>query len=184
MSIAAATAADKDFHAVTIDGLTKRQTNDKVTIAVDPYASGDKVKLAFNKLDPYRYGVLPVLVVIQNDSDQTLSLDRMRVVYNGPNRRQVVATAAEDVKYLRGANRPGVIPGPTGGIKVVSKKNPLNNAEIEGRAFIAKMVPPGHSASGFFYFDTAMQPGPTVYMSGIAEARTGRELLFFEVPLQ
>ncbi len=184
MSIAAATAADKDFRAVTVEGLAKRQTNDKVTVAVDPYASGDKVKLAFNKLDPYRYGILPVLVVIQNDSDQTLRLDGMRVVYNGPNRRQVVATAPEEVKYLRGANRPGMIPGPTGGIKVISKKNPLNSSEIEGRAFIAKMVPPGHSASGFFYFDTAMQPGSTVYLSGITEAGTGKELLFFEIGLQ
>jgi hypothetical protein len=89
------------------------------------------------------------------------------------------------VKYLRGASRPGMISGPPGmGVKVLSKKNPLDVWEIEGRAFAAKMLPAGQTASGFFYFATGIQRGSTLYLSGITEAGTGKELFYFEIPLQ
>ena len=45
------------------------------------------------------------------------------------------------------------------------------------------MLPPGQSASGFFYFQTGLQRGATIYLSGLAEAATGKELFFFEIPL-
>jgi hypothetical protein len=64
------------------------------------------------------------------------------------------------------------------------KKSPLDVWEIEGRAFTAKMIPPGQTASGFFYFQTGMQRGSTVYLSGLREAASGKELMFFEIPLE
>ena len=54
---------------------------------------------------------------------------------------------------------------------------------LEGRAFVATSLPPGNSASGFFYFQTGLRPDATIYISGIREAATGNELLYFEVPL-
>ncbi|MGA2268208.1 MAG: hypothetical protein ABSH44_07025 [Bryobacteraceae bacterium] len=186
MSIAAAFAADKDtavFRPPPAAGLLHRQTNAQVTIGVDPYVAPDKVKTAFGKLDPYQYGILPVLVVIQNDSDKTIRLDRMTAEYVGPNRDRVEATPARDVRYLRGPNRPGVITGPGGKPKILSKKNPLDAWEIEGRAFAAQTLPAGQSASGFFYFQTGLQRGATVYLSGLTEAATGKELFYFEIPL-
>ena len=63
------------------------------------------------------------------------------------------------------------------------KKNPLAAWEIEGRAFAAKMLPSGQSASGFFYFQTGHRSGSTLYVTGIREASTGKELFYFEVPL-
>ncbi len=182
-SIAAAAAADKEFHAPPAASLLHKQTNAAVTIAADPYVSGPKVKDAFDKLDPYMNGVLPILVVIENASDRTLNLENIRVEYVGPNRNHVVATPAEDVKYLKGPKRPGMIPGPAGGVKVTRTKNPLDVWEIVGRSFAAKMLAAGRNASGFFYFDTGIQRGSTLYISGLAEAATGKELLFFEIPL-
>ena len=73
MSIAAAFAADKEapFKAAPAASYPHHQTNDADhRSAVDPYASGEKIKTAFGKLDPYQYGVLPVLVVIQNDGER------------------------------------------------------------------------------------------------------------------
>jgi hypothetical protein len=46
------------------------------------------------------------------------------------------------------------------------------------------MIPPGNSAYGFVYFQTGIQKGATIYLSGITEAASGKELLFFEIPLQ
>lgn len=188
MSIAAAFAADKElppFRPGPAGGFAHHQTNGSVTIGVEAYHSGDKVKAAFGKLDPYEHGILPVLVVIQNDGTQAIRLDGLRAEYTGPDRERVEATPARDVKYLQGADRPKVMTGPTGKPKIMKpKKNPLDAWEIEGRAFAAKMLPPGQTASGFFYFQTGLRAGSTIYLNGLAEASTGKELLFFEVPLQ
>ena len=51
-------------------------------------------------------------------------------------------------------------------------------------SFTAQMLPPGQSASGFFYFQTGLQRDATIYLSGIREAATGKELLYFELPLK
>jgi hypothetical protein len=70
-------------------------------------------------------------------------------------------------------------------VKVLkTKKNPLEAWEIEGRAMSAQMLPPGQSASGFFYFQTALQPNATLYLNGLYEAATGKEILYFELPLK
>jgi hypothetical protein len=182
MSIAAAFAADKEapFKAAPAASYAHHQTNADVTIGVDPYSSGEKIKTAFGKLDPYQQGVLPVLVVIQNDGKDTIRLDRLKVEYVGPSGTRVIATPPKDVRYTRGPDRPAL--GPLG--KVRSKKNPLDAWEIEGRGFAAQMLPAGQTASGFFYFQTGLETGATIYISGMSEAKTGKQLFYFEVPLQ
>src|ERR1035437_1916939 len=73
---------------------------------------------------PSHHGVLPVLVVIQNDSGKAIRLDRLKVEYAGPNHGRVEATPAKDVRYLRPPQRPGAIDGPMGKVKVLkTKKN-------------------------------------------------------------
>src|ERR1700674_262582 len=98
MSIAAAFAADKEqpFKAPALSRLSHQQTSGQVTIGVDPYVSGDKLKPAFGKLVPYQYGVLPVLVVIRNDSGQAIRLNQMKAEYLGPNGDRADATPAKD----------------------------------------------------------------------------------------
>jgi hypothetical protein len=186
LSITAVWAADKDrpFHVGPAAGYATKQAQGSVTVAVDPYDTTDKAKDAFGKLNPYQQGILPVLVVIQNDSPKTIRLERIQAVYSGPNRNKVEATPAQDVRYLRGPRKPDLVTGPTGGPRIgKSRKNPLDAWEIEGRAFSAKMLPPGQSAHGFFYFQTGLQRGSTLLLSGLTEADTGKELFFFEVPL-
>jgi hypothetical protein len=187
MSIAAAFAADKDapFRPAPAASQPHHQTNSQVTIGVDPYVVGEeKIKTAFGKLNPYNYGVLPVLVVIQNDGDKTIRLDHLKAEYMGSGSNRVEATPAADVRYSRGPDRPPIIPGPRGPVPGKMKKNPLDAWEIEGRALAAQVVPPGNSASGFVYFRSGLQPGSTIYLSGITEAGTNKELLYFEIPLR
>jgi len=186
MSIAAAFAADKQtpFQPGPASSFASHQTNDQITLGVDAYASGEKIKAAFGKLDPYQHGVLPVLVVIQNDSGKSIKLDHIRAEYVAPNRERVYATPARDVRYLQPAERPTMVPVPGPRPIILKKKNPLDVWEIEGRAFAAQMLPSGQTASGFFYFQTALEPGATIYITGLTEALTGKELLFFELPLK
>ena len=183
MSIAAALAADKEppaFKAPAAGSLPHRQTSGPLTVGVDTYIGGEKVKAAFGKLVPAQYGVLPVLVVIQNDGDKTIRLENLHAEYVG-SRMRVDATSAHDVRYAKAPSRPSIPIGPIGGRP---KKNPLDAWEIEGRAFAAKMLPPGNTASGFFYFQTDLESGATIYLSGLSEAESGRQLLYFEIPLQ
>jgi hypothetical protein len=186
MSIAAAFAADKEtpFKAAPAATYAHHQSNDKITIGVDPYSSADKAKTAFGKLHPYQYGILPVLVVIQNDGDKAVRLDRLKAEYVGPGGNRVEATPAKEVRFLYGPNRPKVIPGPTGPVALKLKKNPLDAWEIEGRALAAQMLPAGQTASGFLYFQTGLHETATIYLSGMVEAGTNKELLYFEIPLR
>jgi hypothetical protein len=184
MSIAAAFAADKaPFKAAPAASYAHKQTNDGITIAAEPFTDPEKLKTAFGKLDPNEYGVLPVLVVIQNDGKESIRLDRLKVEYVSPKVR-VEATPAREVRYLRGVQRPGAVGGPAGRVKVFGKKNPLDAWEIDGRGFAAQFLPPGQAASGFFYFNTEPQSGASIYINGLMEAKSGKELFYFDVPLQ
>jgi hypothetical protein len=182
-----ANAADKEPHFApgAAASYPTRQTNDKITIAAVPYVSAEQIHTAFGKLDPNRYGILPLLIVVQNNSNQTLRFDSMRVEYVTSDRRNVEATAAKDVPYLSGARQPQIENGPIPGqgTRVKKVKNPLANGEIGIRAFSAPVLPPGDQASGFFYFQTAYRLGAKVYITGIKESATGKELLYFEIPL-
>jgi hypothetical protein len=45
------------------------------------------------------------------------------------------------------------------------------------------MLPPGQSASGFFYFQTGFTRSSSIYVSGLKDAKSGEELFYFEIPL-
>lgn len=188
MSIAAALVPNKaaagekehpKFDLAPAANYPSHQTSEKVTIGASVYDSAEKAKTAFGKLNPYQYGITPVLVVIQNDTGKTIQVDHLRVDYIAPDGSHVDATPAADVRYLRGVN-PQQVPNPMPHFK---HKNPLDAWEIEGRAFSAKIIPAGESAGGFFYFQTGYQPHSRLYVSGIQESGSGRELLYFEFPL-
>jgi hypothetical protein len=185
--LAVSNAADKEPHFApgAAASYPTRQTSDRVTIAAIPYVSAEQTHAAFGKLDPNRYGILPLLIVIQNDGKQTLRFDSMRVEYVSSDHRHVDATPAKDVPYLSGAREPHIENGPIpgAGTHVKKVKNPLANGEIGIRAFSAPVLPPGDQASGFFYFQTGYRLGAKIYITGVKESATGKELLYFEIPL-
>lgn len=160
------------------------QTSEKVTVAAQPMQTDEETREPFGKVNPYRYGVLPVLIVIQNDGPDAIRVDRMKAEYTLPDGSHVEATPAQDVRYLNGIQAPKTISGPVG-VKIRREpKNPLAEWEIEGRAFAAKMIPPGQSASGFIYFQVSpTSAAASVYLSQMVNAVTGKELFYFEIPM-
>jgi hypothetical protein len=188
VSITASAGADNDkteFKVRPVLSYPHRQASEKVTIAAQAMETDDETREAFGKVNPNRYGVLPVLIVIQNDGPAAVRVDRMKLVYNLPDGSHVEATPAEDVRFLNGVREPKGLPGPTGGIAIKrNPKNPLAEWEIEGRAFAAKMIPAGQSASGFAYFQVPhASAAASVYISGLVNAVTGTELYYFEIPM-
>src|SRR5579863_242356 len=105
ISIAAAFADKKRekearFDPGTATSYSSRQTNEKVTVAAVAYSTAELAHSAFGKLDPNQYGVLPVLIIIQNDTDEALRLTNLAAEYVGADRSRVDATPASDVVYL------------------------------------------------------------------------------------
>jgi hypothetical protein len=184
----AASGADDDkprFDAKPASAYAHKLTSEKVTIAAEPMETDEQTREPFGKINPYRYGVLPVLIVIQNDGPDAIRIDRMRLIYTLPDRSKVEATPAQDVRFIHGTKQPKTVSAPTGGVKIAKgPKNPLAEWEIEGRAFAAKMLPPGQTASGFVYFQVPQSSqAATVTIDGLVNAVTGKELYYFEIPM-
>jgi hypothetical protein len=184
---AAAVFADKKSDSKFLPGpassYSNKQTNDKVTIAVTAYDTEELAHTAFGKLNPNDYGVLPVLVIIQNGTDQALKLDHLEVDYTGFDGRHVEATPASDIQVLGGSPRPKMPSGSPIPLPHKKYKNPLDTIEIEGRAFSVKILPAHDSANGFFYFQLDHRPGAKFFLTGIKEAATGKDITFFEIPI-
>jgi len=184
LSIVAAFGADKNPARLTVqtaEDLPYRLRIGGVVIAAHPVIDEEDVRLAFGKLNPNRYRVLPVLVAVTNTSPRTVRLEKMKVEYSPLGARPIESIPPQEVPYLHGPDKPKVkmnpLPIPS------SKKNPLAVWEIEGRAFAAKMLPPGESASGFFYFQADHRTQATVFVNGLREAASGEELFYFEIPI-
>ncbi len=173
---------EKTFHSGTAASYA-HQTSGNVTIGAKPYNTEDLTAEAFGKkADLLKYGVLPVLVVIENKRDQALDLRDLEINLVGADGRHVTAVNPEDIPFLATAGKhPGMSPVR---IPLPKKKNPLNAPEIVTRAFSAKMLPPGDSASGFFYFEARSEAGDKLYMNGLRDARSGQDILYFEFPLK
>ncbi len=178
-------AADKEtFQVKPADQYANKQTTDGVTIAAETFTTDDQAKTAFGKLNPWRYNILPVLVVIRNGGPNSVRLERLHFEYELPDHSKVDSMPASDVKYSKGTGRPKAASTLPGGIRVGGSKNALNIPEIESRAFSAKILPPGESASGFIYFETDVESqGASLYITGLENAATGKELYYFEIPL-
>jgi hypothetical protein len=189
LSIAVAAAADKDkghFEPGPASSYPGHQTLDKITIAAVPFLTDAETSMAFGKLNPNKYGILPVLVVLENNTGKVLRLD-LQAEFVTADGKHLSAMPPDDVQHLGaparapriGGSNPFPVPLPT---RV--KKGPLNVWEIDGRSFAAKLVPVGERAYGFFYFYHDHEPGSRLYLTGIKDASTGQDYFYFEVPLE
>ncbi len=160
------------------------QQSEDVTVGAKRFDSEELVNSAFGKkIDFSKYGVVPVLIVIENKRAKALDLRELEASLVAADGRHVNAVAPEDLVFL---GKEGKHPSPVGvhtPIPLPKKKNPLNAPEIIERAFAAKMLPPGDSASGFLYFEAEAEAGDKLYVNGLRDARSGQQLLYFEFPL-
>jgi hypothetical protein len=185
----AAIAGDKEkdpFTSAPASSYPGHQTLDKITIAAVPFTSDEQAASAFGKVRPYKYGILPVLVVIQNDTGKALRLNLTTQFVDSKNRR-IDAMPASDVVLFDGGNKTswktGSSPSPLP-LPRKQKHGPLYTPEIEGLAFSAKLAPSGESVRGFFYFQSPNEPGAKLYVTGIKDAASGKDYFYFEVPFE
>ncbi len=186
-----AAAAEKPFTARAAGKYPAHQNQGDVAVAVWPYRGQKETREAFGKAKPYKYGVLPVLVVITNASDHALGLENLKVRFITSDRQGLEPVSAEDLAYFQPSTKPKELPRYIPRVPGIGrprlKKGPLAKWEITERAFTAPVVPPQSSASGFFYYLTGRAPDPipgsAIYLSGVRDLVSGQELFYFEISL-
>jgi hypothetical protein len=186
LSIAVAAAADKDkrFAPKPASSYPGHQTAEKITIAAVPYTSEEQAKSAFDKKNPYKYGILPILVVIQNDTGKALRLNLKTELVDVQNHRLDPMPPGDVVLWDGSINQKWSIP-PVSPIPLPRHKGgPLDTWEIEGRAFTARLIPEGESVFGFVYFNSALRPESYLYVNGLSDAASGKEYFYAEVPFE
>jgi hypothetical protein len=173
---------DSTFKAPNAEDMKSKVALDQVIIGVEAFDTADKASKPFGKLDPNKYEVLPVLIVIKNNRKSPIKVGNLEVQYIVPGLGKVEALRANEVtSAAAGPTAPNLGPRPLP-IPARRKKNPLAAPEIEGRAFAARMIAAGESASGFFYFNIKHRTTAKIYLNGLVDASTNQEIFYFEIP--
>jgi hypothetical protein len=180
-AVVGTSAEDKPFRAGAASDYA-HQTSEQVTIGAKSYDTQELTAEAFGKkADLLKYGVLAVLVVIENKRQKTLDLRNLEVNLVAADGRHAGPVSPEDIPFLgKRSKTPTMNPVPN---PLPKKKNPLNAPQIVERAFAAKMLPPGDSTSGFFYFEARPEAGDKLYLNGLRDTLSGKEILYFEFGL-
>lgn len=160
--------------------------NENVTVAVDPYDNAPKANIFV--VNYRQHQLLPVLLVITNDSDQPIQLVDIKPELVTADKTKLTPDSEDDI--LRRISHPNAsgtrspLPFPTkrakGGV------NSKERDEIESALFRAKAVEPRGSQAGFLFFDISDVANPIsgarFYLTGVRNS-SGNDLMYFEVPL-
>ena len=186
----AAFAAEAGFKAKTADRYPGKQSQGNLTVAVKPFYSEKDQKNAFGKTRPYKHGVMPLLLVLTNAGLHPYDLKNLKVRFITGGREGLEPVSGEELAYFNPNGhqpRRRNIPGLPGLGRTRVRKGPLARFEITDREFRAPVLTPESTASGFFYYWTGADDplaGAAAYISGIVDLATGRELFYFEIPLE
>ena len=162
-----------------------------VTVAVDPYGP-EKDSVFHVKFADHR--VLPVRLIISNDSDQPLSLAEARIQFTTSRKAKGEPLTKEDIERAVGRSVepqdasstriPLPIPIPRGKPKRLPKGT---EEELDSLMFKAQAVEPHNTQAGFLFFDVSgvqqSLVGSRILFTGIRNGK-GQELFYFDIPLQ
>jgi hypothetical protein len=160
-----------------------------VTVAIEPYGP-EKDSVFHVKFAEHR--VLPVRLIVSNDTDQPISLAEAHIQFTTARKAKGEPLTKEDVERAiansvepQDRTVPGIpIPLP----KKKPKRLPKDaDEEIDYLMFKAEAVEPHSTQSGFLFFDVSgvSQPliGSHLLFTGVRNAN-GQELFYFDIPLQ
>ena len=186
-------AGDKGFNPPPLNPARtypahEAHTDEKVTIAIDPFDT--EAKAALFKIKYKEYDLLPIRLIISNDGDKPLMLDHARIELVTAHREKLPPAERDDIlrKLARPekvTSRPKVrlpVPG-THDNKPISRDA---REEVDTAMFLNVPVSPNSTNGGFLFFDVSGIEKPEaqahLYISGI-KAGT-KELFYFDIPLE
>jgi len=174
--------AQSTFKAKPAAEYPSHQDLGKLKVAAVKFESDEETKPAFGKVNPNEYGVLPVYLILENTGEQTLLLDRMKVAFQFSG-GEIAPTLPGDLPYLISPKKPNTGPTVPIPIPLPKKKNPMGGVELQTRAWSAKTLLKGESATGFFYFQARYRKNAKIYITGIREGVTNKELFYVDVAM-
>ena len=174
--------AQGGFQVKAASAYPSHQSLGKLRVAAVKYESDEETRPPFGKLNPNEYGVLPVYLILENTGTETLLLDRMRVAFQYPG-GEIAPTPPGDLPYLIAPKRPGSGPKLPVPIPLPKKKNPMAAIELQTRAWSAKALLKGETATGFFYFQARYRRNSKIYLTGVREGVTGKDLFYVDVAM-
>lgn len=165
-----------------------QHSDERVSVGVDPYDMPDKASIF--GVNYRNEGLLPIFVVISNDSDQPIALNNMKAQLVTVDRNKIPPSDADDV-YRRlshpSASTSSTYPLPFPRKKVKGAVSGKTMDEISAAIFNAKAVEPHSNQSGFLFFDVGGMATPLAgahfYLTGVRD-NSGNELMYFEIPME
>lgn len=160
---------------------------ENVTVGIDPYDSADKAKIF--SINYHDNDLVPILMVITNDSDEPIQLSDMTAELVTADRAKLSPASEDDIlrriTHPRASGARVPIPFPTKRVK--GGMNPRELNEIQSAQFKAKAVEPRSSQAGFLFFDVADLQNPIAgahfYLTGVRDS-SGHDLMYFDIELQ
>ena len=177
--------------ALAVTAYPARETHEKehVTIAAEPFET--RAKGEFFRNDYAGHSILPVRIVIQNDSDQPLDLNQARIQFIAADGTKLPAATPDelnrrlfrftDIKQKR-------VPG----TPITYRPTPVDKKILDDDkdfSFSQTVIPPHTGASGFLFYDIKEVDDPPlrgaelyVKMIHVKEGSKDNELFGFSVP--
>jgi hypothetical protein len=162
--------------------------NEKVAIAAEPYDTKEKAKIF--RVDYLAHGVMPIWLVVTNNSDRPISLRDARILFMTADGDRIQAAEPEDVERLmtRKEREGGKIPLP-GPLPSIHTKAKASNKDIEADfdefEYGALVVEPHTTRAGFLFYDVSQLDHPLqggrLHLHKVRDA-DGNELFYFEIP--
>jgi len=162
--------------------------DEKVSIAAEPYDSKEKATIF--RIDYLSHGVMPVRLIVTNNSDRPISLRDARILFQTAAGDRIQAAEPEDVERLMNqTERHGKkipLPGPLPPIKLKPKDSDKNvEQDFNTFEYAALVVEPHTSRAGFLFYDVSdlVHPlqGAKLHLRKLRDA-DGNELFYFEIP--
>jgi len=161
---------------------------EKVAVAAEPYDTHEKADLF--RVDYLAHGVMPVRLIVTNNSDRPISLRDARILFQTAAGDRIQAAEPEDVERLMthikhdGGKVPLPLPLPS-----IKPKNKTHNKDIEADfdqfEYGALVVEPHTTRAGFLFYDVSGLDNPlkgaSLQLRKLRDA-DGNELFYFEIP--
>ena len=162
-----------------------KQAQGRVQVALDPYFQVDRAREVFQTAEQFpEAGLLPVQVVIENNSDGEVQVDPFEFRLVRPNGQQEGTLPPGDAFTLVRKAVGAWALLPILGQSAVGIQNDQRLKEFEARAFRETKVQPGQVASGFVYFRVSVSDANLAGSRVVCALRdAGGKDLSYDIPI-
>ncbi len=169
-----------DFAAVEV------HNDEKIAIAAEPYDTREKGSLF--RVDYIGHGVMPVRIIVTNNSDRPISLRDARILFVTAQGDRINAAEPDDVERLMTVKEKAGTKIPIGPVSIHTKaKASDKDIELDFDTFEyqALVVEPHTTRAGFLFYDVSGIEHPlkgALLNLHTLKTSDGKELFYFEIP--